>query len=552
MLRSSQVNLKILIWALLAIAIITVVFARKGALQDVHWDAPIYLLHGKEFAETPYLRDYVMHASEIAESLPRFKLNEDQGTPYWGFMRLGNTILIGALTAAAGASLGAVDLVFWTYTFLLAAAVVLAILCSLRLVDLLGSDVSKRSAVKGAIISGALYMASDVYRYLSGNLVAEIPALFLLTGSVLALVEAIRLRAVSLAILSGGLGFALYVVKIDAVFNYVSFILAFWAILAYHDGKKMWWPGCFIAAFSAVVLYAVYAWWFWPLPDPRLFLVFEQLHEAFGLNPVLPIKLYFVAGGALWIGFLLALRYRMRDRAMWLAVAWLILVSLPHSETIFHGRQSQTRWFALIMPPLLLGSTLGWASLADRVTENRVHKATVPFIAACALVLIALSQAESYAWLRQLPGGWRLQHVKEWLSPPRYERLFYPVAELKEISHFVYNGHGPTVVVVDQGKYEEYFHIIAYLGSRLGPSSEQLATHDASVPICGVRKLRPEIDAVTFCITRPSAETIAQLRGKVRVFYLRHVGDPIAPEESQREAVVFATRSLILSTSIAP
>ena len=36
-----------------------------------------------------------------------------------------------------------------------------------------------------------------------------------------------------------------------------------------------------------------------------------------------------------------------------------------------------------------------------------------------------------YRLLGTLPGGWRLQYVKTFLSPPPYERLDYPVEELE-------------------------------------------------------------------------------------------------------------------------
>jgi len=50
-----------------------------------------------------------------------------------------------------------------------------------------------------------------------------------------------------------------------------------------------------------LTLYGTYAWWFYPLADPRQFLTFALAGQAPQPNPVAPIKLWFVAGGLLWI-----------------------------------------------------------------------------------------------------------------------------------------------------------------------------------------------------------------------------------------------------------
>ena len=80
-------NLRILLIALGAVLAISAIFGMKGPLQDVHWDAPIYIARAKQFAETPYLRDYMSGAAEIADGMSRWKIGED--TDYWGFIRLG-------------------------------------------------------------------------------------------------------------------------------------------------------------------------------------------------------------------------------------------------------------------------------------------------------------------------------------------------------------------------------------------------------------------------------------------------------------------------------
>jgi len=65
----SRYALPTLIFVAVVLAI-SALFSMKGPLQDVHWDAPIYVSRAKEFAETPYLRRYMAEAPAIAEVCP--------------------------------------------------------------------------------------------------------------------------------------------------------------------------------------------------------------------------------------------------------------------------------------------------------------------------------------------------------------------------------------------------------------------------------------------------------------------------------------------------
>lgn len=529
---------------LLAVLTVTIAFMSKGQLQDVHWDAPIYLLRGKVAAETPLLHSYQSHAKEIADALPQYKPGVVD-TPYWGFMRLGNTLLLGAVTAFAGESLTSLKIASGLYTLLLACSLVCGALLAMRIMETLGSDIPKTAVLQGAVLSAILYLASDIYRYLSGNLVGEIPAMFLLTVGALSLVEAIRSRRIHLGILSGVMGFALYVVKMELVWVYVSFALLYAAILFSYAPTKMYWPAFIISGLVALCFYGIYAWWFSPLADPRLFLTYAFADHEQPINPVAPIKLWFVAGGLLWVGFLLGLRYRIRHPVLWLSVAWLLVITLPHYDAILNGRSAQVRWFALIMPPLLLGSTLGWAALLERIAANKTHKIMFSALLVCTLTLIGLSHAEPYQWLSHLPGGWRLQYVKAYLSPPPYERLSYPVAELAEMSRFLYEDREPTVVVLEKGVPEEYSNIIAYFGPRL-PQVDQFDNDSKSLGECGRKKLLPDLEPAMFCIAPPSDENIQKLAGRVRILQLRRIENRGSPQNSLQDQAVFKTKSLAL------
>ena len=103
-----------------------------------------------------------------------------------------------------------------------------------------------------------------------------------------------------------------------------------------------------------------------PLADPRQFLTFALADQARPPNPVAPIKLWFVAGGLLWVGLLLSLRRAFAQPAWWFAFVWLIMLTAPYYHQLLNGGPAQARFFAVIMAPLMVGSTLGWTSLIHR------------------------------------------------------------------------------------------------------------------------------------------------------------------------------------------
>jgi hypothetical protein len=307
----------------------------------------------------------------------------------------------------------------------------------------------------------------------------------------------------------------------------------------------LYWPAFVTAGFVALFCYGLYAWWFSPLADPRLFLTFAFADHDQPINPVAPIKLWVVAGGLLWIGLVLGFRYRLRHPVLWLSVAWLVAITLPHYDAIINGRSAQVRFFALIMPPLLLGSTLGWASLIERVVANRTRKWVAFALFAVMLGLIGLSQAETYQKISSLPSGWRLQYVKTYLSPPPYERLSYPVEELSQVSRFLYQDREPTVVVLEKGIPEEYANIIGYFGPRL-PNVDQFDSASRSLGECGRKALYPEVEPIMFCTDPPSAETLHSLSGKARFLVMKRAGGPDYANNPQQDRPLFKTAALMV------
>ena len=307
-----------LLLALLAVVSITLLFVAKPPLQGAHWDAPIYVQRGKIAAETPLAQSYSEHAREIAAALPDYKPGVVD-TPYWGFIRFGHTLLLGTVTALAGSGLTALRLSAGLYTVMFACSVVGATLLAIRLIELFAPDLPASAVRKAAVLSAGLYVASDIARYLAGNLVAEIPAMLLLTVAALALVESTRSNRLTLAAISGMAAFGLFVTKMELTWGYIVFFVIYAFMFLRQAALRAQWRAFGVAAVAALALYAAYAWWFYPLADPRQFLTFALADQARPPNPVAPIKLWFVAGGLLWVGLLLSLRRAHAQPAWWFA-----------------------------------------------------------------------------------------------------------------------------------------------------------------------------------------------------------------------------------------
>ena len=529
--------------ALLAALLAAAVLSAKGPLQDIHWDAPIYLQRARAFAETPYLREFAANAQKIADELASFKADRGISTPYWSFIRIGNTTLLGTLTMAAGPGTSAIFAAFWTYIGLLVAAIMLMAKCAVCLLRLLGTAPEKPAAAAGGVVAAGLYMVSDVARHLAGNFVAEVPALFLLAASSLALVRALTSRSKALAVVSGIGAFLLYVVKMDAIWAYLGFLLLLSLALLRGWLERGAWPVLLSAAVTALAIYVAYAIVFWPLPDPRLILLFQRAHDESPGNSVLPIKLFVAAGGLLWVGVALALVFARRERALWFALGWLGLVFLPYAPSIFQERPTQVRIFALVMPPLMIAATVGASAFVGRWRLRRLSGTAPWLLGGLILLAVAVSHAEPYAVLRRAPGGWRLQYVKEWLSPPNYERLSYPLADLQKLATFLYGNHVPTVLVIDRPKNAELVNLIEVL--RPPGWAPVAGARTDQVTFCG-RVHDFSRGALSSCLVAPSKEEFGRLDGQVRVLYLQRLsGDPLA-EHPAAGRTVFESGPLAL------
>jgi hypothetical protein len=550
----------IVLFLALAVISITLLYATKGPMQDSHWDAPIYLERGRDLATIHALADYARHAEIIAERLPAYRVEPDAETPYWGFMRLGHSLILAAVAASTGAGMAGIGVTFVINVVIWILAIGLTGLLALTLLRLLAPRLPLPTLALGVVVAMGLALASDTARYMSGNLVAEVPALLFFALACYLLLLAQRYRSIALAVASGAAGFALYSVKMEAVWGYIVVLpLLAWALHSDREWGKgvisqggerpgyspqhgLWWSGLVWSSLTALALYLLYSWYFWPLTDPRLFLTFAAAHEKQAANAVAPIKLWFAAGGLLWLGLIAGMLHGRDRRALGFALAWLFLLTLPYLGGLLSGRPAQARMYTLILLPLLLAAAYGAASLLSAVKERRMGRtASVAWLAA-ALFLGLVSHSETYRWLRELPGGWRLQQIRAFLSVPPYERIDYPLDQLASISGVLYAQPGRSVLILDKQVPEEYLNLIAYMGPAPKRSKVALYALPAAEDLgqCGKRTIRFDRSDVFFCLDPPE-ETRRLVEKGIHILRLER-----ASHSAMRDQALAATAGLSL------
>jgi hypothetical protein len=146
--------------------------------------------------------------------------------------------------------------------------------------------------------------------------------------------------------------------------------------------------------------------------------------------------------------------------------------------------------------------------------------------------------------MRQIPGGWRLQYVRAWLSPPNYERLSYPLADLQALSEYLYADPMPKVLILDKPKNAEVFSLVEFLRS---PGADGLRSRASVVnaKLCGAEHDFSR-QRVTSCLSRPSPEEVAALAGEVRLLYLQRIDEPDSPDDPAARETLFQSGPLVL------
>jgi hypothetical protein len=454
---------------LVLIAGITVI-AVKPPLSDVHFDSPYYLYQSKRLVETPFYSSYLQHADEVAREVVDKSWDKNLSyfpQRYWYFSRLGHITTLAGFVALGGTGRDALLWAHWGFGVLLAISLCVLVAFTLQLMRLFGFVAGLRPSVAGAGISGVLFAASGQYWHLAGNFVTEVPAIFYLSISLLALVTCLSWRPWLFGALAGLTAFLVYESRPD--FLWVIVVFCILVLVFSHIGKlpRIQKTGLFAAGVVALSAWGLFAWFFWPMTDPRLYLRFVGLLHLHNEQPSLYLRLFTTSGGLLWVGFVLAIWKTRFHPFIQFGLLWLILSVAPWIVQAFSGTTAQSRMFSLTLPALLILSSAGWALLlqtASNAGSYRANSIAAPVLAT--LILLALTHPATYSLIRDLPGGWRLQYPRSFLWPDPWENRNYYVDDLARISDALYQDGDLKIVLLDASaqKDVEFVNVVRFLG----------------------------------------------------------------------------------------
>jgi hypothetical protein len=447
-----------------------IVIALKPPLSHIHFDSPYYLYQSKLLVETPFYSSYLKHADEVAREVIDKSWDKNLSyipQRYWYFSRIGHITTLAAFVALGGTGRNALLWAHWGFGILLAISLCVLVAFTLRLMRLFAFADGSEASVAGAAISGVLLAASGEYWHLAGNFVTEVPALLYLSVCLLALVTSLTQRP---WLFGGAAGLAALLVYLSRP-DFLWIILVFCALIFVASWMGKLPPirktGLFAAGVSALLAWGLFAWFFWPLADPRLYLRFVALLHLWNEKPTFFLQLFITSGGLLWVGFILAIWKIRFHPLIQFGLLWLILSVTPWIIQAFSGLTAQSRMFSLTLPSLLLLSSAGWALLLQTAADARSHR--VRLIAAPVIVtlfLLALTHPPTFSLLKGLPGGWRLQYARSFLWPDPWENRTYYFDDLARISDALYQDGDLKIVLLDASAKTdpEFVNVIRFLG----------------------------------------------------------------------------------------
>ncbi len=463
----------IIVILLLFVLLLFVGFMRQS-LQEVHWDSPIYLYHGKRAADTSLVSSYIKHAGEISKQVAGeipLPIGEGYSEAYWHFMRMGNISLLGAIFNVTGSTESGIVAATRLYFIVFAVGVMALVMMVM--------DIGHQSSVsdyqiwrKSAFASGFIYAFSSSYYYIAANIVAEVIAVPLLIFTAWLLVIAIRTLKPVFSVLSGFIVYAAYFVKVETVLFIFFFYLALVAIPYRKDRERLQIALLMMYSGSiAFICYSIHAMVFHPLSNISTLIAFRHQvkmalssHDSHGV-------ILFALGGLLWVGAILSLKL-IKQRLTQFSLLWLLLSFLPFYNAFFGNSQTQMRMLYPLLPPVFLSATIGWYGLLGITKTWKQQFFIAMAMAFVAIFTFLMVLPGTYQYIRQLPGAWRLQYIKALISPPGYEAKSYPVGELHLIGNYLYDRHQKIILLVDGEVSQENLNIIRFFGSDYFPDSD--------------------------------------------------------------------------------
>ena len=519
-----RITMRMFRWLAVVLVLGFGLVAAKSPLTDVHWDSVFYLYKAKLLVETPIYKGYVEHADRIAREVTEDAWDKELSyfpQAYWYFARLGHLTTLAAFVALGDNGRESLLFAHYGYGFMWVLSFALLSIFAVQLAKFL--SVEREHVVTGAVASALLFLASGQSWHMIGNLVAEVPALFFVAIALNALVACQLRRSWAFAVLAAVATFIVYACRTD----FLWIVLAFGSLLAVAPyvglRARVWHQGLVAAAAATLALYLGYAALFHPLGDPRVFLHFWSILRADYKSAIPPdsfARLWIVAGGLLWVGALLALP-AVRERALArFGFLWLLLLALPWILQALAGGWAQARMLTTIVPALFVLSTAGWSLQFEKLKEKRnVPRAGI--IGAVLLLLLLVTYQHSYDALRSLPGAWRLQYVRSYLRPDKYEQRDYPVENLARISSTLYGDRGFKVVVLapSANKYVEYVNLIRFFGPRHTSDRDLFAFEPQKVWRKGIEP-RADDEYVVFKNYMVQRDVEGLKNGSHRLFFL--------------------------------
>ena len=472
-------------WLALSIALVLafVSMGTRAPLSDVHGDSPIYVYHGKRFAETNLLADYSRSASTIAANVAGASLG-DAGfwSPYWHFTRLGQVALVGATVSMFGAGMPSIVALQWLFAGLATLAVLLSVANALALTNLLDVRLTREKALLGGALSAALFLLSDISGYLGRSFISETPSAAILAAATLLFIYGQKKRSLAWSAASGLLSFLLYVVRAEAIWPYLVFLAVCAGSQWRLTPSNFWYAGYAAALVTSLACWMGYFAWMFPLPDPRYFLALAKLSDV-DPGEATPHRL---SGsiGLLLVGVVLSFAIRGQRRTWLVPLAWSAVALLPTLPYLMEGRSVQTRMFVpYLLLPAFTASTFGWAKLFSMEPSRFRHVGGL-LVGVAVGLLVMLSVPTLYEFTRSLPGLWRVQAMNAvigpWLRLPPWEEHTYDVGELNDAARAImrYGRAGP--VIADDGLRYGNLYLLRFFMERY-PSSARLVTQGEPV-----------------------------------------------------------------------
>ncbi|HQZ02189.1 MAG TPA: hypothetical protein PKW99_06030 [Thauera sp.] len=497
-------------------------------LGDAHWDAPIYLYQAKRFAETQHLVDIAHNAERIAAQVTgAWPADESYSEAFWRSSRLGHIVVLGVLVETLGSTLAAIEAATWLF----ALALPLGLFAWCRVALLASRLIEPGSVVMtGLGLSALLYVLSDVYGYLSGNLVSEVVSLGLSGAALWALLASIRGGGAALALLSGLLAFAGYTMRVESVWAWLAFMIAYLPYAGSGQARARTLHRFVLAGGAALLGYLVYAFAFHPLADPRHYLQFAASLSQRSRGGVHAINLVFVVGGLLWVGASLVLRRITVSPVVRFGGLWLFVAGLPSWGVIAAGSEVQTRMLVGLVPPLLLLSAAGW-TFALRDPRPRFLRAMLLL----GVLLLVVSRPAVYGWLVEQPGLWRIQRLGAAMFVPRYERIDYTPREMAKISEQVFGGDGrPSTLISTPGVAQEYLNLIRFFGPAYPAAARLALAGDPTNPGPCETKVDAAYEPVLFCSGFGDEAALRAALAQRRVLHLRRPQEPTLADAVER------------------